>query len=56
MTGPEAPLSAQVWRTINDPYVGQMSFLRIYGGTLKADTEFSTSRRGRRSASALCTW
>lgn len=36
---PEAPLVAQVWRTVNDPYVGQMSFLRIWGGTLRADSE-----------------
>lgn len=45
---PEAPLSAQVWRTINDPYVGQMSFLRINGGTLKADTEIFNVTKGQK--------
>lgn len=45
---PEAPLAAQVWRTINDPYVGQMSFLRIYGGTLKADTEIYNVTKGQK--------
>ena len=36
---PEAPLAGQVWRVINDPFVGQLTFVRIYGGTLKADAE-----------------
>ncbi|MFH0907688.1 MAG: elongation factor G [bacterium] len=37
--GPDAPFSAKVWRSINDPHVGQLSFLRIYSGTLKADSD-----------------
>ncbi len=47
-TGPEAPLVAQVWRAVNDPYVGQMSFLRIYGGTLKSDTEIYNATKGQK--------
>lgn len=34
-----APLTAQVWRSINDPFVGQLTLARIWGGTLKADSE-----------------
>ena len=45
---PEAPLAAQVWRSINDPYVGQMSFLRINGGTLKSDTEIYNVTKGQK--------
>lgn len=45
---PEAPLAARVWRSVNDPYVGQMSFLRILGGTLRADTEIYNATRGQK--------
>ncbi|MCS6771554.1 MAG: elongation factor G [Kiritimatiellae bacterium] len=45
---PEAPLAAQVWRTVNDPYVGQMSFLRIFGGTLKSDSELFNVNKGQK--------
>jgi len=34
----EAPFSAMVFKTINDPYAGKLSFARIYSGTLKTDT------------------
>lgn len=34
-----APLAAQVWRSINDPFVGQLTLARVWGGTLKADSE-----------------
>lgn len=36
---PEAPFSGLVWRSVNDPFIGQLQFVRIYGGTLKADSE-----------------
>lgn len=44
--GPDAPFSAHVWRTVNDAFVGQMSFLRIYSGTIKSDTEFFNASKG----------
>ncbi len=37
--GPDAPFSGLVWRSVNDPYIGQLQFVRVYGGTLKADSE-----------------
>jgi len=33
------PFSAIVFKTTTDPYVGKLSVLRIYSGTLKPDTE-----------------
>ncbi len=45
---PEAPLLAQVWRSVNDPHVGQLSFLRIYGGTLKSDSELHNATKGQK--------
>ena len=34
-----APLVAQVWRSINDPFVGQLTLARIWGGTLREKSE-----------------
>lgn len=45
---PEAPFSAHVWRTVNDPYVGQMSFLRVYSGTIRSDSEFFNATKGQK--------
>ena len=36
---PDAPLVAQVWRSINDPFVGQLTLARIWGGTLREKSE-----------------
>jgi elongation factor G len=33
-----APLSAYVWKTTADPYVGKLTYLRVYSGTLSSDT------------------
>ena len=35
----DAPFSGLVWRTINDPFVGQLAFVRVMSGTLKVDSE-----------------
>ncbi|SHJ96586.1 translation elongation factor 2 (EF-2/EF-G) [Malonomonas rubra DSM 5091] len=34
----DEPFSAMVFKTINDPYAGKLSLMRIYSGTLKPDT------------------
>lgn len=34
---PDAPLSALVFKTTTDPYVGRISFFRVYSGRLKGD-------------------
>lgn len=36
---PEAPFAGLVWRNVIDPFVGQLSFVRVLGGTLKPDVE-----------------
>jgi elongation factor G len=38
-TSPAAPFVGFVWRTINDPSVGQMTFIQVCGGTLRADVD-----------------
>ena len=34
---PDAPMSALVFKTMTDPYVGHVSFFRVYSGVLKGD-------------------
>jgi len=36
----DGPLAAFVFKTISDPYVGQLSLLRVYSGTLLPNTGF----------------
>jgi len=45
---PDAELIAKVWRSVNDPFVGQLTFLRIYGGTLKADSEIHNATKDQK--------
>jgi elongation factor G len=35
----DQPFSGQVWRCFNDPFIGQMIFVRIYSGVLKPGME-----------------
>jgi elongation factor G len=35
---PEAPLSAYVFKTIADPFAGKLTVMRVYSGTLRADS------------------
>ncbi|MCA9079496.1 MAG: elongation factor G [Planctomycetaceae bacterium] len=43
----EGPLVAQVFKTRIDPFVGRMSFLRIYSGTLHKDASVHLERTGK---------
>ncbi len=45
---PDAPFVAQVWRSVNDAFVGQVSLLRILGGTLRPDTEILNVTKGQK--------
>lgn len=35
----EGPLAALVFKTLADPYVGRMNFVRVFSGTFKADSQ-----------------
>lgn len=42
---PDGPLQALVFKTIADPYVGKLSYFRVYGGTLRNDSHvFNVNR------------
>jgi elongation factor G len=45
---PDAPFSGFVWRTASDPHVGQLAFLKVCGGTLKADSEVMNCTKGKK--------
>ena len=34
----DGPLAAFVYKTLGDPYVGKLSFIRVYSGTLRSDS------------------
>ena len=43
---PVAPLAAYVFRTVADPFVGKMSFIRVYAGKLSADANVLNATTG----------
>ena len=46
-TGGDAPLAALVFKTVADPYVGKLSYFRVYGGTFRSDSQVLNSTRGK---------
>jgi elongation factor G len=48
------PLAALVFKTINDPFAGKLSLVRVYSGTLKADsTVYNSSRQAKEKIGSL---
>lgn len=50
LPAPEAkdgPLSALVFKTIADPYVGRMNYIRVFSGVLAGDTNLWNSTKGK---------
>lgn len=43
----DGPAAALVFKTVADPFVGKLSFLKIVSGTLGADSRLKNSRTGR---------
>jgi len=44
----DQPFSGQVWRCFNDPFIGQMTFVRIYSGVLKPGMEIYNSTKDQK--------
>jgi elongation factor G len=45
---PSAPFVGFVWRSVQDPFVGQLSFVRVLGGTLTGDSEVTNASKGQK--------
>jgi len=43
---PDAPLAAYVFKTVADPFVGKMSYIRVQSGTLKSNSEVINATTG----------
>ena len=43
---PAAPLAAYVFRTVADPFVGKLSYVKVFSGTLTGDSELVNARTG----------
>ncbi|MDL2254606.1 elongation factor G [Ruminococcaceae bacterium OttesenSCG-928-I18] len=43
---PAGPMAAYVFKTVADPFVGKLSYVKVVRGTLKADTPTVNSRTG----------
>lgn len=42
------PLAALVFKTVADPYVGRMTYLRVFSGTAKSDSEVFNAKAGQK--------
>ncbi|MCA1830369.1 MAG: elongation factor G, partial [Actinobacteria bacterium] len=42
---PAGPLVAQVFKTLSDPYVGRLTYFRVFSGTLRPDSTLHNSTR-----------
>jgi elongation factor G len=43
---PAGELAVLIFKTLADPYVGKLSCLRVYSGTLESDSRVQNSRTG----------
>ena len=43
---PNGPLAALIFKTIADPFVGKLSYFRVYSGTMRSDSQVLIAQRG----------
>jgi elongation factor G len=46
-SGVNGKLAAQVFKTVADPYIGRMTYVRVYSGSLDADSHVWNAAKGR---------
>jgi elongation factor G len=42
------PFAGLVWRAINDPFVGQLAFVRVFSGTIRPDSELYNATKDQK--------
>jgi elongation factor G len=47
-TAPADPFVGFVWRTVNDAFVGQLTFVRVLGGTIHSDSEIFNATKNHK--------
>ena len=52
----DGPLAALVFKTVVDPYVGKMSFFRVYSGSMRSDTYVYNANKGREERIGQLFW
>lgn len=52
----QAPLTAYVFKTVADPFVGKLSYVKIVSGTMKADTPLANARTGEAERMGKLLW
>lgn len=50
------PLASLVFKTMIDPYIGKMSFFRVYSGTMRSDTYVYNPNKGREERIGQLFW
>lgn len=45
---PSAPLAALAWKSVADPFVGRLTYVRVFSGTLKAGTDVLDVRANKK--------
>jgi elongation factor G len=45
---PSAPLAALVWKSVADPFVGRLTYVRVFSGTLRAGTDVLDVRANKK--------
>ena len=43
---PNGPVAALIFKTIADPFVGKLSYFRVYSGTMRSDSQVLVAQRG----------
>jgi elongation factor G len=46
-TSPDAPFSARVFRAVSDPFVGKLTYLRVYSGSISQGGSFLNPHTGK---------
>ena len=52
----DAPLAAYVFKTVADPFVGKLSYIKMVSGVLKADTPLVNARTGEAERMGKLVW